>query len=282
MHPINDAVKSCSEQLFNSSLVRHKIATKEAVIEFTEILNTLINPEYKEIQKFVQFSYNQCRGDYYRYLTSADLKHLLLLTNGLVISKYLGVSEIVRIDQTGDRFTVEKIAPNSNNSHIDQRGGDYGRSNNGNNQRGNNRGRGNQQRDNNGRGYNGNNYDSQRNGNINISADTVPYGNINGNINTDSKRPRGGRGRGGGGGNNSQEKTIMQRQGNSQQRSNASSGSYKDRLLSRIAAQDESPIPSISEDELSKLCNDNVSAETISETSTARDKLLSESWNDIV
>jgi len=197
MDPVNEHLKTVSETLFNSRLVIEKNASADNISVFNMLLNgTIPRDVYGEnIQRFVQFLYRHDRIEYYKYIDKADIRYLTLLTNGNAIAGYLGLKDVVKIERTGDRFTVEAVDPLTrdverspsptrdadDNARPRRRRGGVGRnrdggrdSNRDNNRdsnrdggrdsgRDNNRDRGNYRGDNNNRGRNGNNNSNNTN-----------------------------------------------------------------------------------------------------------------------
>ncbi len=256
MDPLNEHLKTVAANLFNSLLVTTQRASAENIDVFTMLLNgTIPRDTYGEdVARFVQFMYHHDRVRYYEYIDKAELRYLTLLTNGNAIAGYLGVKTLVKIERTGDRYTVKAVEQTEASPSREHTPDKPRRTRGG---RGRNRSTGNPvgNRDNGGNsGRNDNNRDSNRNDNNRTGRSTViqrdafpmilgvnteiadkrPYDNRRNNQQPQSRdQPREFRGR------TQSEKTIVNN-GRSSNGGNGGGGnntnatsSYKDKLVAR-------------------------------------------------
>lgn len=127
-------LKTAADNLFNSELVRTKTVTAENIQAFQMFLNSTIPvDDYgKNLAQFIQFLFHRDKNSFYGFIEKTDMRHYLLLTSGTAIAGYLGVKHLVKIERTGDRYTVELVTADVPDRPRRNRGG-KDRNNRGNN-----------------------------------------------------------------------------------------------------------------------------------------------------
>lgn len=103
--------------LFNSDLVRTKVVTIANIGSFTAILNGSIPTDAYgcAMKQWVNFSYQRNKDSFYGHIEKSDMRHYLLLAPGLAIAGYFGLRNLVKIELTGDRYSVEPIVERNDN-----------------------------------------------------------------------------------------------------------------------------------------------------------------------